>query len=188
MFSYNVMISNINFLVEKYSFLNLNYIGKSVLGKPIPCIKIGSGNKEIFYSASYHANEWITSLILIKFIEDFCIAYSNNSNIFGYDSRKIFEDCSVYIVPMVNPDGVDLVLDVYPLNSTSYLHAKSIASNYPNIPFPDGWKANINGVDLNNYQPFYQGLVSTDLQDFTCFYLPFVLSSIYMHYLTCNIR
>lgn len=154
MYSYNVMISKINFLLEKYSFINLSYIGNSVLGKPIPCIKFGNGNKEIFYSATYHANEWITSLILIKFIDDFCSAYSSNSTIYGYDSKKLFESCSVYIVPMVNPDGVDLVLDMYSLNSTPYLRAKSIANNYPSIPFPSGWKANINGESLINFHHF----------------------------------
>ena len=149
MYSYNIMISKINSLIKKYSFLSLNYIGNSVLGKPIPCVRIGTGNKEIFYSAAYHANEWITSLILLKFIEDFCLAYSNSSTIFGYDSKTLFENCSVYIVPMVNPDGVDLVLGMYSLNSTHYLHSKFIANSYPDIPFPNGWKANMTGVDLN---------------------------------------
>lgn len=120
-----------------------------LFGTPIYVVKLGKGKKEIFYSASIHANEFITTSILMKFIEDYCISYKNNKLLYGYPIRKLFDYCSIYLMPMVNPDGVDLVTGSLPRNSLSYKYAQKIAYGFATIPFPDGWKANIRGMDLN---------------------------------------
>lgn len=148
-YNYNVLLNNISSLRQTYPFLYVDSIGNSVLGNALIYIRLGTGSKEVFYNASFHANEWITTPVLMKFIEDFCIAYTNNSTIYGYSAREIFNTTSIYIVPMVNPDGVNLVTGNLPTNSAAYAYARSITSNYPDVPFPSGWKANIEGVDLN---------------------------------------
>lgn len=53
----------------------------------------------------------------------------------------------------IKPTGVDLVNGFLDESSTAFLRSQSIASLFPSIPFPSGWKANINGVDLKNLQP-----------------------------------
>ena len=50
---------------------------------------------------------------------------------------------------MVNPDGVDLVTGALHPTSPFYKQTERIAYGFATIPFPDGWKANIKGVDLN---------------------------------------
>ena len=143
-----VMQNNVEQLKKRYKFLSFGNIGYSVLGKPIPYIRLGVGPKEVMYSASFHANEWITSVVLMKFVEDYARAYEKNSAIYGYSAREVFNSTSIYIVPMINPDGVDLVTGVIPENTGRYNQFKDISFNFPNIPFPSGWKANFNGVDF----------------------------------------
>ena len=148
-YTYEIMQMDIEALKELYPFIEIISIGKSVLGNDLTAIRIGNGLKEVFYSASFHANEWITSPILIKFIAEYCLAISNNSTIFGYNAKELFNTTSLYVVPMVNPDGVNLVTGVISQSSPIYNAVTQISSSYPSIPFLSGWKANIRGVDLN---------------------------------------
>lgn len=148
-YTYDILQMNIAAFNKVYPFLQIGYIGNSVMGKQIPYIRIGNGSKEVFYNASFHANEWITTPLLMKFTETFLKSYVDNGYIYGYSTNYIFNNFSIYIVPMVNPDGVDLVTGGIDKNSSYYTRAKNIANSFPGIPFPSGWKANISGVDLN---------------------------------------
>lgn len=150
-YNYMIMKQNIEKLKIKYPFLEITNIGYSVLGKQIPCIRIGKGNKEILYHASIHGNEWITSILLMKFVEDFCKKYVANEKMQSYLAQELFNQTSLYIVPMVNPDTVDLVTGNIDKESSTYKNYKDISKNYPQIPFPDGWKANFNGESLINF-------------------------------------
>ena len=147
-----LLLQNLILLNQTYPFLNIQTVGNSVLGNPIKVVKLGNGPNKVFYSASIHANEWITSVVLMKFIEDYCQAYISNNNLYNYSIRELFKYSSIYIMPMVNPDGVDLVTGYINKNSYAYQNAISIANKFSDIPFPSGWKANINGVDFSNFQ------------------------------------
>ena len=135
-YSYNIQKINLLALEKIYPFLKSETIGKSVLGKEINSIRIGIGPKHVFYAAAFHANEWITSPLLMNFIEDFCISLVTGTSIYGYNPQEIFNTTSIYIVPMVNPDGVNLVTGAITIDSEEYCLAKKIANNFPNIPFP----------------------------------------------------
>lgn len=135
-------------LSVRYPFLEKGSVGESVMGKQIPYVRMGRGNTQVFYNASFHANEWITTPVLLKFLEEYAAAFSRGENIYGENAQQLFETYSLYLVPMVNPDGVDLVNGV--INNAYYeAQTKAIAAAYPDIPYPSGWKANINGIDLN---------------------------------------
>lgn len=179
-YPYRIMMMNLNALKDKYPFLVIGSYGESVLGRSLPYVRLGNGPKQLFYSASMHANEWINSVVMMKFIEDYAIAVENKESnidpILSDNIKKLYDETTIYIAPMLNPDGVDLVVGDLDRNSAVYRNAKTIANNFPNIPFPNGWKANILGVDLNLQFPanwilarenkFEQGYIRPAPRDF----------------------
>lgn len=148
-YTYQMLQSDTQQLKSTYPFLEIGSIGYTVLGRPIPYIRIGSGEKEVFYNGAFHANEWITTPILMRFIEDYAAQYALNGRLGEYSARELYNAVSLFIVPMVNPDGVDLVTGGLQPVDNPYKNAQEIAKSFPDIPFPSGWKANIEGVDLN---------------------------------------
>ena len=143
-----------------YPFLQVSSIGRSTLGRPLSVIRFGTGQKEVFYCGATHANEWITAPLLMKFLENLSKSYVNNLPIFGVNARELFSNVSLYLMPMVNPDGVDLVTGAISENSWAYRNAKQIANNFPEIPFPNGWKANIERNRFKSSVPSWLGASS----------------------------
>ena len=150
-YTYERLQEDLKTLKNKYSFLQIEKIGESVQKRAIQSVRIGTGQNEVMYSGSIHANEYITTNILMKFIEDFCDAYVRDDDIFEYSAKMIFNTSSIYIIPLLNPDGVELVTGNVKEDSQDYMHYKQIADQFPSIPFPDGWKANFNGESFINF-------------------------------------
>ena len=140
-------------LAEAYPFLETELLARTAFGRPIYAVSIGSGDRRVLYSAAHHANEWLTATVLLKFLEDYAEALQNDGELGGVNARELYQSATISLVPLVNPDGVDLVTGAIEAGSDQYERAREFSDFYPNIPFPEGWKANLNGVDLNLQYP-----------------------------------
>ena len=140
-------------LVRTYPFLRTEVLTESIFGRPVRTLVIGNGKRKVIYSGSHHANEWITTPVLLKFVEEYAEALQNGGEVFGVPASELAAKVTIYTVPMVNPDGVDLVTGAIQPGSEEYEAARRLAEHYPSIPFPEGWKADLAGVDLNLQYP-----------------------------------
>lgn len=139
-------------LTRTYPFCRSELLTRTAFQRPVRTLVIGNGPRKVIYSAAHHANEWITSLVLLKFAEELAEAIQSGGTLFDRDAKTIQETATIYMVPMMDPDGVDLVVGEITEGNIQYDLARRLAQDYPAIPFPDGWKANLLGVDLNlNY-------------------------------------
>ncbi|MFD1736538.1 M14 family metallopeptidase [Bacillus salitolerans] len=151
-YDYPTLVTDIQRLRTVFPFIKVHSIGKSVLNKDLYEIKIGTGDKHIHINGSFHANEWITTSVIMQFVNDYLLALTNFGSINGHQMEPYFHKVTLSIVPMVNPDGVDLVLNGLP-EKAAY-HSEVLEINGGSHDFRN-WKANIRGVDLNNQYPSY---------------------------------
>lgn len=162
-------------LAARYPFIRLGEMGRSVMGRPLYTLTLGGGENRVFYNAAHHANEWITVPILLRFCEELAYAYANGLAIYEQSARELLGRATLCLAPAVDIDAIDLVTGE--LTSGEYYdRAYRIGQNYPAIPFPSGWKANILGTDLNLQYPaewdqareikFAQGFTSPAPRDY----------------------
>ena len=121
-------------------------LGESILSQPIDVYKIGTGRRKALIVGAHHAMEYLSASALFDLI-DFLLEKGARGGIcYGIDISYLLASVSFYIVPCLNPDGVDMHLGVAPI---SPLRARQIRMNGGSDDFSE-WQANARGVDLNH--------------------------------------
>lgn len=139
-------------LKRRYPFVYTCELTKTAGGRSICAVQLGLGDTKVLLTGGHHANEYITSMLCWELIEGYMEAVERGGSFGGKNAAALFENAMLYVVPMVNPDGIDLVTGAITPDEPEYRAARAIAADYPELPFPSGWKANLQGVDLNlNY-------------------------------------
>jgi len=128
-------------LIKKWSTVfKVEELGFSENKLPIHLITLGKGSKKLLFWSQMHGNESTTT----KAIFDILNFFSDKSNEL---SCKILHECTLYIVPMLNPDGallytranfnkIDLNRDAQDLSQKeSFIFKKLVDSVDPLVAF-----------------------------------------------------
>lgn len=143
-YDYAAMMQAVKAIALRYPFVKVSSIGKSVMGKDIVTLSVGRGS-EVLYAAAFHGNESITTQISLRFFENLCSAFADNTDIAGVSVQKALSVNRLTVVPRVNPDGCDISLKGSKAcgNFASYL-GKLCSRNFSRF------SANARGVDINH--------------------------------------
>lgn len=134
-------------LIEKYpNTVALSDIGTSFLGRRIPLLKLGCESAPaVLYVATHHAAERICTDVLLTFCFEFSELLRRNGKIFGISVKRLFESRLILVVPMLNPDGVEISLGKIPGGTLGKrIEAMSFGGDLSH------WQSNARGVDLNH--------------------------------------
>ncbi|SDF74975.1 g-D-glutamyl-meso-diaminopimelate peptidase [Fontibacillus panacisegetis] len=151
-YSYSIMQRDIEKLAAAYpELISYESLGQTKYGRELWAIKLGRGESTIFLNGSHHAREWMTTTLLMKMIDTYAAAYYNNAEISKNNIRDLLDKVTIWIVPMVNPDGVTLSQQGTAGLSSSL--AKTLKQYNGNSTNFNRWKANMQGIDLNRQYP-----------------------------------
>ncbi len=144
---YGRMMEYLNLMVERYPFLSFSYLGESIMGRGIPVLTLGEGDSAALYVGVHRAKEWITSVLLLRWLNEACEWYASGGKLFHYNAGYLFSKKRLIVVPMLNPDGVDYHLNG--VSSGNVLCERLSAMNGGSSDF-SSWQANARGVDLSH--------------------------------------
>ncbi len=145
-YDYKMCCNDIQKFSEDFPECETGIIGKSVMKKPIYYIRAGRGEKKLFVNCAHHGLEYLTAAFMMRFLREYAGA-AENGKMFDCDVPRLFRGVSLFAVPMVNPDGVDIAVNG--LDVTNPYHQKLI-SMVGIHSFNKVWQSNVRGVDINH--------------------------------------
>lgn len=143
--NYTATCSLISAMQKDYPFLNVFPIGHSVLGKELLALSLGRADNATLYAGAFHGQEWLTTLLLLRFAEDVCAHYASGAPLGDMDVRRIADGRGMVIVPCINPDGVEISL----YESRGAGRFKGYVERITGGDYSK-YNANARGVDLNH--------------------------------------
>jgi len=57
MYTYDTLTEDLAALADRYSFLTVSSIGKSLVGRTLPLVTVGKGKKGVLYVGTHHGME-----------------------------------------------------------------------------------------------------------------------------------
>lgn len=146
-------------LSEKYNFIKTSVIGKSLCGRGISALTIGSRKNRVLYAAAFHGMEWINTLIMLRFIEECAVSYKGRTKLENTDIYTALNQKGLIVIPCVNPDGVEIQIN----GSGSCPKYKKLIDNI--TANTKRWQANARGVDLNhNFNAGWKQLKNLEIE------------------------
>ena len=146
MYLYDDYIKDLYRILDSYSGL-VSVIDSafSYDGRKIFALKLGRGRVKGIISAGVHGRECINTEVLIRMVEYYGELYVNDVLDNGVSIRRVFDEGSVIIVPLVNPDGYVIATEGYGAINNVELRELIYGRNIDDFL----WKENGRGIDIN---------------------------------------
>lgn len=141
------MMESLDRLCEQYPFIGITTLGESILGRSLPLITLGEGERSVLYIGAHSGSDPQSTALLFRFLQEFCEQYQMGGRMYQYSLPYLFSARTIYILPMLNPDGVEYHING--IMSEHILYERVCAMNGGSDDLHD-WQANARGVDLNH--------------------------------------
>lgn len=157
------LMRTLSAFAEIYPDVGIGTLGCSILGREIPLLTFGAGPRKILYVGTHHGMEWMTTTILLRFCEDLLLAKQNGKAVYSLCPDRFWESHTLYVLPMLNPDGVEYQL--HGVDPENPLYQRLLTMNGGSRSF-SSWQANARGVDLNhNYDAGFSAYKQMEMEN-----------------------
>lgn len=150
-FSYNDFLTVIN-QYKNNEIIDFSVLGKSVENRNIHLLKLGNGKQKIMLWSQMHGNEPTATLALLDIFKFFTL----NDDLNDPFKNNILDHCTLYFIPLVNPDGAERFTRRNALGIDLNRDARSLSAPESQLlkQFRDKTNADI-GFNLHDQELYY---------------------------------
>ncbi|MBQ0048728.1 MAG: L,D-transpeptidase family protein [Bacteroidales bacterium] len=109
-YGYDRMMLDLRLLQRRFpNLLHVELPDTTEQGRPLSVVRFGSPNAKyrVLIQAAMHAREYLTSQLAMFMLEHYAAGYDSLS-FCSHSYRQTFDSVAITLLPMVNPDGVEI--------------------------------------------------------------------------------